>query len=32
MVGHVSWRDPDHFTFQLSGGPEDPGLTFSRAV
>jgi tetratricopeptide (TPR) repeat protein len=31
MVGHVSWRDPDHFTFQVSGGPEDPGLTFSRA-
>jgi hypothetical protein len=32
MVGHVSWRDPDHFTFQLSGGPEDPGLTFSRGA
>jgi thioredoxin-like negative regulator of GroEL len=32
MAGHVSWRDPDHFTFQVSGGPEDPGLTFSRAA
>jgi tetratricopeptide (TPR) repeat protein len=31
MVGHLSWRDPDHFTFQVSGGPDDPGLTFSRA-
>ena len=31
MVGHVAWRDPDHFTFQLSGGPDDPGLTFSRS-
>jgi tetratricopeptide (TPR) repeat protein len=31
MVGHMSWADPDHFTFQLSGGPDDPGLTFSRS-
>ena len=30
LVGHVAWRDPDHFIFQLSGGPDDPGLTFAR--
>jgi hypothetical protein len=30
MVGHVTWRDPNHFTFQVSGGPDDPGLTFGR--
>jgi hypothetical protein len=31
MVGHVTWRDPDHFTFQVTGGPDDPGLTFGRS-
>jgi tetratricopeptide (TPR) repeat protein len=31
MVGHVTWRDPDHFTFQVHGGPDDPGLTFARS-
>jgi tetratricopeptide (TPR) repeat protein len=31
MVGHVTWRDPDHFTFQVTGGPDDPGLTFARS-
>jgi hypothetical protein len=31
MVGHVTWRDRDHFTFQVSGGPDDPGLTFARS-
>src|SRR5262249_47500607 len=29
-VGHVTWQDPDHFNFQVSGGPDDPGLTFAR--
>jgi tetratricopeptide (TPR) repeat protein len=31
MVGRVTWRDLDHFTFQLAGGPDDPGLSFSRS-
>ena len=31
MVAHVTWRDPEHFTFQVTGGPDDPGLTFTRS-
>jgi tetratricopeptide (TPR) repeat protein len=32
MVGHVRWIDEDHFNFKvLGGGPDDPGLTFSKA-
>jgi hypothetical protein len=31
MVGHVTWLDPNHFKFQVAGGPDDPGLTFTRA-
>jgi tetratricopeptide (TPR) repeat protein len=30
MVGHVTWQDPNRFTFQVTGGPDDPGLTFTR--
>ncbi|HEV3164216.1 MAG TPA: tetratricopeptide repeat protein [Isosphaeraceae bacterium] len=31
MVGKVTWRDPNRFTFQvIGGGPADPGLTFTR--
>jgi len=31
MVGKVAWKDDGHFNFQaMGGGPNDPGLTFSR--
>jgi hypothetical protein len=31
MVGRVSWRDEDHFTFKIMAGPpDDPGLSFTR--
>jgi hypothetical protein len=31
MVGKVVWQDPDHFRFQaMGGGPNDPGLVFSK--
>jgi hypothetical protein len=31
LVGKLSWKDEDHFTFTLSGGgANDPGLSFSR--
>jgi hypothetical protein len=27
----VTWADPTHFTFKLSGGPPgDPGLSFAQ--
>jgi len=32
MVGNVTWTDASHFTFKVPGaGPDDPGLTFSKA-
>jgi len=32
MVGKLSWKDEDHFTFILAGGGAgDPGLSFSRS-
>jgi hypothetical protein len=31
MVGRVVWKDDAHFTFQaMGGGPNDPGLEFSK--
>lgn len=30
MVGRVTWKDRNQFTFQVAGGPDDPGLTFTR--
>ena len=31
MVGDVTWKDADHFKFTvLGGGPDDPGLLFTR--
>ncbi|WP_165248971.1 tetratricopeptide repeat protein [Paludisphaera soli] len=31
LVGRVDWTDADHMTFRIAGGgPEDPGLAFSR--
>jgi tetratricopeptide (TPR) repeat protein len=31
MVGRVTWRDEDHFSFKiLAGPPDDPGLSFTR--
>ena len=32
MVGKIFWQDPNHFKFQVAGGggPNDPGLAFSR--
>ena len=31
LVGQVAWKDADHFTFRLVGGPaNDPGLKFAR--
>ena len=31
MVGKVAWKDDGHFSFQaMGGGPNDPGLTFSK--
>ena len=31
MVGKVVWKDADHIVFQaMGGGPNDPGLTFSK--
>ena len=31
LVGKVAWQDENHFTFQaLGGGPNDPGLAFSK--
>ncbi|MBV8127371.1 MAG: hypothetical protein JO114_06840, partial [Planctomycetaceae bacterium] len=32
MVGRVTWRDDDHFTFKIMAGlPDDPGLSFTRS-
>ncbi len=32
MVGNVAWKDDDHFTFKvLGGGPNDPGLSFTKS-
>jgi tetratricopeptide (TPR) repeat protein len=32
MTGRVTWKDDAHFTFKLLGsGPDDPGLSFTRA-
>jgi len=33
IVGKLAWKDDDHFTFTLAGGggPNDPGLSFSRS-
>lgn len=31
LVGRVGWKDPKQMTFKVvGGGPEDPGLTFSK--
>jgi tetratricopeptide (TPR) repeat protein len=31
LVGHVSWKDPNHMTFRVMGdSPDSPGLTFSK--
>jgi tetratricopeptide (TPR) repeat protein len=31
LVGQVTWKDTDHFTFRLVGAPaNDPGLKFAR--
>jgi hypothetical protein len=31
MVGKVAWQDESHFKFQaMGGGPNDPGLVFSK--
>ena len=31
LVGRVTWQDDNHFTFQaMGGGPNDPGLAFSK--
>ena len=31
MVGKVAWQDEGHFNFQaMGGGPNDPGLVFSK--
>ena len=31
LVGQVTWKDADDFTFRLVGGPSnDPGLKFAR--
>jgi tetratricopeptide (TPR) repeat protein len=31
LVGKVAWQDDNHFTFQaMGGGPNDPGLAFSK--
>ena len=31
MVGKVAWKDDGHFKFQaMGGGPNDPGLSFTR--
>lgn len=31
LAGKVAWKDDDHFTFRLLGGPpDDPGLSFAR--
>jgi tetratricopeptide (TPR) repeat protein len=31
LVGQVTWKDADDFTFRLAGGPpNDPGLKFAR--
>jgi len=31
MVGKVAWLDESHFKFQaMGGGPNDPGLAFSK--
>jgi tetratricopeptide (TPR) repeat protein len=33
MVGQVNWQDGNHFNFKvLGGGPDDPGLTFTKTV
>jgi tetratricopeptide (TPR) repeat protein len=33
MVGNIAWRDETHFTFKVpGGGPDDPGLSFSRSL
>jgi tetratricopeptide (TPR) repeat protein len=32
MVGNVTWKDDNNFSFKvLGGGPGDPGLSFSKA-
>jgi len=32
MVGNVTWKDDDHFTFKvMGGGPNDPGLSFTKS-
>jgi tetratricopeptide (TPR) repeat protein len=32
MVGSITWKDDDHFTFKvMGGGPEDPGLAFTKS-
>ncbi|OJW20872.1 MAG: hypothetical protein BGO49_29120 [Planctomycetales bacterium 71-10] len=32
MVGRLTWKDEDHFTFHLTGtDPNDPGLAFARS-
>ena len=31
LVGRVTWKDADNFTFRLVGGPSnDPGLKFAH--
>ncbi len=31
MVGNVTWKDDDHFTFKVLGAaPDDPGLAFTK--
>lgn len=31
MVGNVTWKDDDHFTFKVMGAaPNDPGLAFAK--
>lgn len=33
MVGELIWTDNDHYRFKIvGGGPDDPGLSFSRAM
>jgi len=32
MVGNVNWSDESHFTFKVpGGGPDDPGLSFTKS-
>jgi tetratricopeptide (TPR) repeat protein len=33
MVANITWRDETHFTFKVpGGGPDDPGLNFSKSL